>query len=84
VADVLIRFNGFYIFETIVGDMGLCFKPISPGDAILLVPGAMELHAISADRQKYVGMVQVQGWTEETILQLLPGASQRLEMFCVS
>ena len=43
--DLLVRFNGFHVFETTTGNMGFCYKPISLGDAILLVPGGRALHA---------------------------------------
>jgi hypothetical protein len=82
--ELLLRFNGSYVFETISGNVGFCCRPISPGDRILLVPGGGCLHAISADCTHYVGEAHVQGWTEESILQLRPEVERRLEMFCVS
>jgi hypothetical protein len=82
--ELLLRFNGSYVFETISGNVGFCCRPISPGDRILLVPGGGCLHAISADCAHYVGEAHVQGWTEESILQLRPEVERRLEMFCVS
>ena len=82
--DLLLRFNGAYVFETTVGNVGFCYRPFSPRDRILLVPGGGSLHAISADCSHYIGVVHVQGWTEESVLQLRPELERRLEMYCVS
>ena len=82
--ELIRRFNGSYVFETATGYVGFCCRPISLGKRILLVLGVGNLHAISADRSHYVGVAYVQGWTAEYILELLPEADQRLQVFCVS
>ena len=82
--ELILRFNGSYVFEIATGNVGFCCRPISPGDRILLVPGGGNLQATSAEPSHYVGEAYVQGWTEESILELLPEADQGLQVFCVS
>ena len=53
--DLVMRQNGKHILETGNGRVGFSFKPVSPGDKVVFVPGGQTLHLLSSGGTRYVG-----------------------------
>jgi hypothetical protein len=81
---ILSEISEKYIFQTSCGKTGICYRPLSHGDQILFVPGGNMLHAVSANRGRYLGAAMIEKWGADALLYSPSIEKGQLEMFEVS
>jgi hypothetical protein len=77
---ILSIYSGRYLFKTMSGQIGFGTRQQTPGNHVVLLPGAGHMHMLTEDCTQYSGIVSLPGMREDALLDLVKARENMWEM----
>lgn len=68
------------LFETRTGRIGYSSRQPEPGSQLVIVPGGLTFHMLSADSSRYIGCAIISGMMEDAMMDVLDERKHDWEM----